>query len=208
VEEYRRDLLQKSPIALEPETKYSAGVKRALMAALSLDDGTRNFEIIFKCRAKAELDLLLDDSTLHINEKWLDFQASHIELSCWLSSLTLVEDVDTDVFSCDHIVANIYDSILTELRKGNTQKDRQSDEKYSHLRLRVSESLRQMPRMIENTQGENAGEIKVSWTVPESNLVVKFHRVDLKCRVTLHRESSCGSKRFDLFGPIGEVCTT
>ena len=53
---------------------------------------------------------------LQINDKWLDFYASHVEVPCWLSRLASVQDVDTDMFSCDHVVADFYGLIFMELK--------------------------------------------------------------------------------------------
>ena len=58
--------------------------------------------------------------------------------------------------------------------------------------------------MIDIVHGDNDGEILVSWTDPESSLLSKLHHLNVKCRVTLHRESTCSQKRFDLVGPTGK----
>lgn len=149
------------------------------------------------------MDLLLRQSTLQINEKWLDFRASHDEVPCWLSRLSSVEKINTNMFSCDHVVAELFDLVLMEITKDKTGDNAASGEKDSTLRIRVNESLRQMPRMVESTHGDEPGEINVTWTDPESILASKIHGVDLKCRVTLHREQTCADKRNELVGPTG-----
>jgi hypothetical protein len=204
MQEQRYHLLHKAPIAVETRTPYSAGVKRALMAALSLDTRTTNIEIVFKSGARAELDLLLEGSQLQVNEKWLDFRTSHNDAPCGLSRMAFAEDINIQTFSCDHVVNELYDLVLVEVSKRRNTDHDALQEKDSSLRLRVSESLRQMPRMIETTHGDNPGEIVVSWIDPESSLVAKLHHLDLKCRVTLHRDSTCSHKKFDLVGPKGK----
>jgi hypothetical protein len=197
-------LLHNAPLSLEENTPYSAGVKRALIAALSVDTRTQNLEIVFKSGSSAELDLLLEDSQLQVNEKWLDFRASHKDAPCGLSRLAFAEDLAIHTFSCDHVINELYDLVLVEIKKERDTECGALREKDNSLQLRVSESLRQMPRMINIIHGYNDGEVLVSWTDPESTLLSKLHHLDLKCRVTLHRESTCSQKRFDLVGPKGK----
>ncbi|KFX87760.1 hypothetical protein V490_08034 [Pseudogymnoascus sp. VKM F-3557] len=199
VEEERYHLLHNSPVALEVDTPYSAGVKRALMAALSVDTRTQNLKIIFKSGSSAELSLLLEDSQLQVNDKWLDFRTSHKDAPCGLSRLAFAEDLAIHTFSCDHVINELYDLVLVEIIR--EKECGALKEKDDSLRLRVSESLRQMPRMITITHGYNDGEILVSWTDPESSLLSKLHHLNLKCRITLHRESTCSQRRLDLIGP-------
>ncbi|PVH68501.1 hypothetical protein DL98DRAFT_380416, partial [Cadophora sp. DSE1049] len=104
VQEERCHLLYNAPLSIETDTLYSAGVKRALMATLSVDTRTQNLEIVFKSGSSAELDLLLEDSQLQVNEKWLDFRASHKDAPCGLSRLALSEDLVIHTFSCDHVI--------------------------------------------------------------------------------------------------------
>jgi hypothetical protein len=68
-QEQRYYLLHNAPGAIDPETQYSTGINRSLVAALSLDASTQSLELAFKCAAKPELDLLLEGSKLQINEK-------------------------------------------------------------------------------------------------------------------------------------------
>ena len=75
------------------------------------------------------------------------------------------------------------------------------------LRLRLAENLRQMPRLIETAPGCNAGEIDVTWMDFESGLAAELHGLDVKYRVTLHRESTCDMRRFDLVTSNGEDFT-
>ena len=73
------------------------------------------------------------------------------------------------------------------------------------MRLKVSDSLRQMPRMIEISQGLKPRELIVSWTMLERDLVFKMYGFDLRCQVTLHRESTCSEKKMDTLFYIGET---
>jgi hypothetical protein len=92
-------------------------VKRALCASLCLDARTKNLELVFKDGTVAELDLLLDGTQLMVNEKWLDFHASHKNVSCWLSRLSSTAGFSSDTFSCDHVITELYDMVLMEVDK-------------------------------------------------------------------------------------------
>jgi hypothetical protein len=59
-------------------------------------------------------------------------------------------------------VTDLYDLVLTELSKGSTVDCEGWTETEGSLRLRVSERLRQMPRIVEAAQGKRLGEIEVS----------------------------------------------
>ena len=175
------------------------------MAALSMDGRIPRLEIVFKSRATAELDLLLEGSQLLVNDKWLDFHASHNDAPCGLSRVAAALNTNIDTFSCDHVIMGLYDLFLLELIKDRDSDQNALRERDSSLRLGVSENLRQMPRMIQIARGDHAGEISVTWTDSECGLLAKLHQLDLKCRVTLHRESTCSHKRFDLVVPEGKL---
>ena len=174
-------------------------VKRALRASLYLDPRTKDLELVFKEGGVAELDLLLDGTQLMVNEKWLDFYDSHKNAPCWLSRLSTTAGFNSDNFSCDHVITDLYDMVLMEVGK-----DSGAVEADGLLRLRLAENLRQMPRLIETAPGCNAGEIDVTWMDSESGLAARLHGLDVKYRVTLHRASTCAIRRFDLVTSNGE----
>jgi hypothetical protein len=156
------------------------------MATLSVDTRTQNIEIVFKSGSSAELDLLLEDSQLQVHEKWWDFRASHKDAPC----LALSEDLVIRTFSCDHVINEVYDLVLVEINKERDIESGVLEEKDNSLRLRVSERLRQMPRMIDIGHGDKDGKILVSWTGPESSLLSKLHHlnvsVESRCIVRAH----------------------
>jgi hypothetical protein len=201
--EFRIHLLNNAPASSLPETPYSTGVKRALKAALALDDKTKNLKVIFKSGAKAELDLLVFHSTLQINDKWLRFQDSHQRAPCWLS-LQSKGDLDMDHFSCTHIVTDLYKLMLEELTKYPwSSKMSRTDISESCISLyqQVRESLHKMAIMVTATPGTLSGEIDVSWTDSEGDILSRVYGLDPQCKVTLHLESTCSSKRSQLLAP-------
>jgi hypothetical protein len=189
-----------SPSDLE-QTPYSEALTRSLKAMLALDERTKDFAIIFKSGEKADLDLLLQGSSLLINDKWLDFERSHLRAPCWLSRY----EVTRHEMPCDHIITRLYYLILRELEKSPASQIDKPAESNGTLKLKMSDSLRQMPRMIEIIQGEKPGELVITWTMLERDLVFKMYGFDLRCRVTLHRESNCSEKKADVLFHVGKT---
>jgi hypothetical protein len=199
-EEHLHHLLHNTPVSEHEETLYSSGVKRALSAALALDDKTKRLRLIFKSGAKSELDLLLDGSDLLINYKWLDFQETHRQRRCWLSR-THIKASD---FPCDHVINHLYDHVLCELKKLPGAGNELTSEVTISMRLRVHDHLRQMPRMIKLWQGKQGGELEVDWYSPDAAAFWRQYGVDLQSIVTLHRESTCFEKKSDILSSGGK----
>lgn len=177
---------------------YPAVLKRVINAGLALSARTNGFKAVFKAVDKAQLALLRSGSIIEINETWLDFRTSHEKYPCWLSRRGYVEESIMDQFSCDHIVRELYKLILEELKRYPGPRLGQSSDSDSSLCQRVDEGLQQMPMMVAASPGRQPGEIDVSWTDLEGDLIPRVYRLDPKCRITLHRESACGSRRDDL----------
>ncbi|KAH7377556.1 hypothetical protein BKA64DRAFT_254172 [Cadophora sp. MPI-SDFR-AT-0126] len=191
-------LLNQAPRTQSPPTAYSLGVERALKAALAMDSRTKELNLIFKSGIKTDLDLLLDGRDLQINDKWLDFENGHRRAPCWLSRQAGRECFDADHFSCDHIVRDLYELVLGELKRhGNVGSEKLSESNRS-LHQRLCESFRQMPIMVESKAGTVSETIAVSWTDLDGDVLARLYGLDPKFRVTLHRESTCSSKRNDL----------
>jgi hypothetical protein len=194
-QEQQYHLLHNAPVAVVLETPYSAGLKRALSAALALNSKTRDLRFVFKGGDTGNLNLLIDGSDLLIHEDWLDFKASHQAAPCWLSTLASTQEVNIETFSCDHIINDLYNLVLNEFK---------SDVGMAcSLRLKVSESLREMPRKVEIAQGPDTGEIEVSWVDAAGEIASKLHGLNVKCRITLHRESTCSQKKSELLASAG-----
>jgi hypothetical protein len=77
------------------------------MSVLALDPRTRDLRLDFRSGANAKLDLLLHESHLLINDKWLDFSARHENSCCSLFLQATAEQTNIDPFSCSHIVESL-----------------------------------------------------------------------------------------------------
>jgi hypothetical protein len=201
----RHRLLHDAPIADETSALYASMAKRLLSAALCLGMRTRDLKLVFKSRFSAELDVLVEGSDLMINDKWLDFQASHEEVPCWLSLSATTTELNSDISLCDHVITTLFDQILMELTKDDRVQQDGIVETDGLLRLKLTENLRQMPRMVRTAQGCNSSEIEVTWTNSESDWAANFHGLDVQFRVTLHRQSTCFDKILDLVAPNAQL---
>lgn len=194
-QEERYHLLYNAPVVAKKSAPYASMVTAALSASLCLDVRTKDLKLVFKDGTTAELDLLLDGTQLMVNEKWLDFYDSHKNVPCWISRESTTAGFISDTFSCDHIITELYDMVLMELDKRCEEEGQKAEEADGLLRLRLVENLRQMPREIRITPGYSPGEIDVTWMASEGALAAKLHGLDVKYRVTLHRERTCESKK-------------
>lgn len=190
-------MLHNAPIAEYNPSPYSVGVQRALRAALALDVKTKGLKVVFKNGATADFDLILFESTLEINNKWLDFKQSHSNTVCWLSRQSNDEPSTMSHFSCDHIALTLYELVLEEGRRDPGFTHRESSESKATLCQKVSENLRHMPMMVETCLG-GPGEIIVSWVDRDGGMVSRVYGLNPKLEITLHKELSCGLKRCDL----------
>jgi hypothetical protein len=152
----------------------------------------------FKNGVYAELDLLLDGSRLLVNDKWLDFVASHSSSFCALFTEANVDEVTIDRFSCNHVVTELYNLILVELSRECSLELGSAPDTDSSLHQKVSEKIRQIPHKVECMPGSLAGVIHVSWVDPESEKDWKLHGVSRRGRVILHRETTCSKKKLEL----------
>lgn len=192
-------MLHNAPIAVDNPNPYSTGLFRALRAALELDVRTQDLKVIFKDGRTTDFDLILFDSILEINNKWLNFKEGHSKTACWLSRQT--EDDDRQImlsqFSCDHIVSALYELVLNEVTRSQSLAHEEIYESNATLCQKISESLRHMPMMIESCLG-GPGEITVSWIDIDGGMVARVYGLEPKLAITLHRESSCAIRRDDL----------
>ncbi|KAF4630319.1 hypothetical protein G7Y89_g7815 [Cudoniella acicularis] len=107
---------------------YSRGVRRALEAVLAFDPRTKEFKMCFKDGKVAEMDLLLHENTLMINERWLDFQTSHRRTRCSLFEEAFALNLNIKIFSCGHVLTELYGLILVELARGERAEGKASYE--------------------------------------------------------------------------------
>jgi hypothetical protein len=173
-------------------------VERALKAALTLDPRTKGLNLIFKSGVSTDLDLLLFESTLEINDKWLSFLESHQRSPCWLSRGAGAPLPEIDHFTCSHVVIDLYELILDELGRHPEPLPNLLTESKKSLHQQVCESILKMPVMVKAVPGDHTGEIEVRWNDSECDILSRVYGFDPQCRVILHHEGGCSAKRSKL----------
>jgi hypothetical protein len=181
------------------DTTYAKAMKRALNAALALDNSTSKLKVVFKCGDRVDLDLLIDGSNLVINDKWLNFDAIHVKHPCWISQLGRTNED----FLCDHVITHLYHLILRQFKIADNERDGELEIRTA-LRIKVAENIRQMPRVVEVRRSPNPGQLVVSWTLLESNKIYRHYGLSLKYQVILHRKSTCSDRAEDVLFSLGK----
>ena len=197
-------LLSNAPLTTKIESAYSVSVDRILKAILALDERTAGLKLIFKDGCDIGLDLFLKPfcHEVLINDRYLDFHESHINSPCGIYKHAISRGQGTETYPCNHSFTELYDLLLHEIEKSG-QFD-MATESVPLLLDCVRESLQQMPQLVRVSTGENKGKILVKWKDTESDLAYELYRVELKCHITLHRESTCAHRRYDLLTSHGE----
>lgn len=199
--EHSRYLLSNAPKSTHRQTVYSESFQRVLGAILEIDPRTKHLDVVYKAGEDIHCDILIEDSRILINDKWLDFEASHDASFC--SASEVAGSKSSNVFSCDHIATDLHTTILLELNKDNEISSLAHNSQMTKLKLRVSRALRQMPRLVKLKQGASPRQLDVSWRDFESQIMFEGHGLKLVCQVTLHRETTCAARNKNLVGPIG-----
>jgi len=195
-DEQRYHLLQSAPEEDLPTTLYSAGLIRTLKCALASDDRTRSLELEFRIAGGTDVEILLKDTKLLINSQCLQFTAGHWKAPCSLSAETSTRDMDQEQFSCMHVLTELYDLVLVELNKAQTEGHK--GEPPAALRRRINEKALQMPCKVEVAHGNKPHQLDVTWVHSDSSKVSSMYGFVWTGRVTLHRESTCADKRANL----------
>ncbi|APA11334.1 hypothetical protein sscle_07g061040 [Sclerotinia sclerotiorum 1980 UF-70] len=169
--------MSNAEIASPLPSPYCSSIMRTLSAALALHTRTKSFKLVFKKAGNFGLDLYLDidHSQLLLHEKWMDFEKSYAENSkdCILSHMRHSgDDIPVEIFSCDHIIVDIFTQVIQELDRGEAGKRSLDDQRLSSLQLQVGECLKNMLRAIRARPGPKKGEICVSWADNEAREII------------------------------------
>jgi hypothetical protein len=184
------------------EGPFCVGIIRALKASLSLDPRMEDIKVQFVKGGKTEIDLLFrkEENLLRIHEKWVNFQGIHEVASCEIFRLTRGRPGEMEAFLCDHVVEDLFELALDNIRGPLDL----GQAECVAIRRVARERIRQMPRLIKVSQTGLANELEVSWIGNESGIVSKTYGADIQYHVTLHKMSTCGSKRNQLLYHIGK----
>jgi hypothetical protein len=116
-----------------------------------------------------------------------------------VSRLARERPVEMEAFSCDHVVEDLFELALNDIR-GPLKLDRSESVK---LRRLARERIQQIPRLIKVFRTGRANELEVSWTGNESGIISKKCGANIRYHVTLHKMSTCWSKKGELLHRTG-----
>lgn len=198
----RKRLFEMSPQIQLPPDMFSINIVRALKGSFALEPKLSGFQVEFVDGAQTSIDLLYDSNlkVLRIHGKWLNFDGMHRGSSCEFFRVTGNQSGgDDNGFFCDHVVQDLLEAAFDELRIPFEL----TQEKAASLRRNAVEYLRQMPRAI-NIVAPNAGEaLEVSWIGNESGILIEKFGAKIRFLVTLHKASSCETKKEEVLNIIG-----
>jgi hypothetical protein len=98
----------------------------------------------------------------------MDFQTIHEGASFEVSRLARERPVERETFSCDHVVEDLFELALNDIRSPLGL-----DQSESVILRVVRERIRQMPRLIQVFRTGRANELEFNWTGNESGIVSK-----------------------------------
>lgn len=173
-----------------------------LKSALQLDARLESIQVHIVKGGGTGIDILFeeDKGCLLIHEKWLDFTKAHENTSCEIALLARDRPLHDVPFSCDHIVEDLFELVMNDVRRAL---------KFSHaeastIRGFVRERIPQMPRGIKVIAPNEAGVLEVTWKGNESGVIAENYGREIEYHVTLHKMSSCATKKSDLIQLYGK----
>ena len=187
-EERRRLFMASKPVNLGGDP-FSLNVVRALKAIMMLHTNLRGIRFQFVDGGGTELDLCFHKQValVQIHAKWLSFEKVHESGLCEVLRLTDARRAGGEAFFCDHVVEDLLETLLST----GSLNCRISLSEFRHLRRRMRELLRLMPRLVQVARTESIGELEVHWIGNEGGLISTFCNSNIQYLVTLHRISSC-----------------
>jgi hypothetical protein len=159
-----------------------------------LDEPLRDVDIQFMTGANTSIDLIYnhEQKAIQIHEKWIDFEKSHTQVYGDAFSMRQPRSADSDLFSCDYIVEDLFELTLAAARDALSI----SPIDCGIWRRDARQLVQRMPRMVRVvSQGMAPGQLKVTWTGNESASVSKVYAKDIRYFIVLHKKNTCFSKR-------------
>lgn len=193
-DEYRHQILANAEPSIREDTAYALEFKRLIGMALNLHHRTASMSPTFRNSGGSGVDFLRQNHTILFNDRLLDFTETHEYSPCYLSNSNLQ---GREHYPCDHIIRNLARDILEDSEKDHSTGNMLSSQKNRTIFYsKLDEALAQMPREIQLEKGDDYGQLTVQWTDQASEWHYRRYGEELlECKVTLHRESTCASKK-------------
>ena len=166
---------------------FSSNIMHALQGSFTLNAELRDLSICYVQGGETDIDLLYaeDEKLLRIHHKWLDTEQVHQATNC-----EFFQASDSDAFFCDHVVQNLLEIALDEVRG---PLDILADKAITFRRT-AAECHGQMPRVIKISAPDSGNTLMVSWVGNESGYFTENYGATILYRVTLHSTTSCRSR--------------
>ncbi|EXJ87166.1 hypothetical protein A1O3_04125 [Capronia epimyces CBS 606.96] len=185
-----------------PGDIFAVNVARGLQGSFQLNPKLQNIRIEFVQAGETEIDLMYtaNENRLRIHEKWLDFERVHATSECEYYQLTHDHSVERPVFICDHVVLDLLEIALEEIRGplGMSQGECVA------LRSKADKRVRQMPRLVNISASDAGDELCVSWVDSENTVLSEMFNADIMYQVELHSMTTCSEKCRDIVDRQGK----
>jgi hypothetical protein len=171
---------------------FSFNIFRALRACMLLSPLLEDVQLQFVTGANTSIDLIYihHQKSIQIHQKWLNFEQSHANDTCDAYSMRPSGYRETDLFSCDHIVEDLFEMLVCSIRP--TLSPRQMP--IMNLRRKARELIHRMPRMVRLSKTTVSNQLKVGWMGNESSSISKTYANKIQYVIILHRMSTCSRR--------------
>ncbi len=185
-----------------PDHPFCVQVARALTSSLKLHGALQDIQVQFVNGGLSSIDVLFTEerNLLQIHGKWLDYANIHEIAECNFFQAKGGQLSKDDIFFCDHIVHDLFELLLGETQ-GPLELDAQECRK---LRKMAAKRLHEMPRHVQLSATENAGELSVQWAGNQSNSFSERYGANIRYLVILHKMGMCEVQKNTLLSRIGE----
>ncbi|KAK5573048.1 hypothetical protein LTR43_001707 [Exophiala xenobiotica] len=202
--EERLFVFSKSPSVPIPEHSFYDQVTRALRGSLKLDGALQDIQVQFVNGGLSSIDVLFtkERNLLQIHKKWLDYAKVHETAECNFFQATGGQLSEDDIFFCDHIVHDLFELVLEETQ-GPLELNAQQCRK---LRTMAAKRLHEMPRHVQLSATEKAGELSIKWVGNQSNSFSEKYGANIEYLVILHKMSACEVQKNTLLTQTTAVC--
>jgi hypothetical protein len=170
-------------------TLFSQNIFRALFASMTLDPRVRAIHVQFMTGGNTNIDLVYNHERklIQIHQKWIDFEKSHNDASCDAFLMRDIGSTKDGLFSCDHIVDDLFELIVGALRNDLSISPMQS----WTLRRAARQLVHRMPRMVRLTETATPNQLKLTWIGNESSCISKTFAKNMRYIAILHKMSTC-----------------
>jgi hypothetical protein len=157
-EEQKHRFRNHEPVPL-PETYFAKNLDWMLRSCLVSHPETKAIKLNYVSGLGLGMDVAIFDQDLKISDQFLFYDVSHGSATCGDP-----EPSGTIPFSCDHLVLELWDNILSLLL---TESRTNAKEEYRTKSL-VARRVSQIPRLVKCLQTRRKGELLVAWESNES----------------------------------------